>query len=138
MSTLTPPVVGALVRRYPLPAPDADDRFTFGLFLDVAKALESHGYPALTGPDLVDLGQALYRLLYTTPDTAADAEHDRDEVPSAMVVHLLLTAREAVAAGTLGLVSRCGATSEAGSFQRHRITCPACLATLAAQGGAER
>jgi hypothetical protein len=66
-----------LARRYPIPAPEADDRFTFGLFLDVAKALEAHGYPPLSGLDLVDLGQSLYRLLYTTQDTdtAKRAEH---------------------------------------------------------------
>lgn len=76
MSTFTPPEAGALVRRYPLPAAETDDRFTVGLFLEVAKALQEHGYPPMTGLDLVDLGQALYRLLYTTaPDRPEATKH---------------------------------------------------------------
>ncbi|MFJ9842040.1 hypothetical protein ACIRYZ_16490 [Kitasatospora sp. NPDC101155] len=51
---------------YPLPAPDDDPRFTFGLVLDVAKALEAHGYPPVaSGPDLLNLRQALFRFLYS-------------------------------------------------------------------------
>jgi hypothetical protein len=44
-----------------------DPRFTFGLLIDVAEVLVVHGYPQLTGTDLVDLGQALFRYLYAEP-----------------------------------------------------------------------
>ena len=77
MSAATTPDA-PLVRTYPLPAPDNDPRFTFGLIHEIAKTLESHGYPALTGMDAVDLMQALFRLLYTTPDTADQEEHLRE------------------------------------------------------------
>lgn len=54
-------------RLYPMPAPDDDPRFTFGLTYDVAKALEAHGYPAVeNGLDFVGLQQALFRFLYAT------------------------------------------------------------------------
>jgi hypothetical protein len=57
-------------RNYPLPRPavvaaGADDkRFTFGLTVDVAQVLTDRGYPPLTGPDLVELQQALFGFLY--------------------------------------------------------------------------
>ncbi|UZF72911.1 hypothetical protein [Amycolatopsis mediterranei] len=54
-------------RRYPLPAKDDDDRFTFGLVVDVADVLARHRYPELaSGDDFVALQQALFRFLYTT------------------------------------------------------------------------
>ncbi|MEV6621039.1 hypothetical protein AB0M83_02525 [Amycolatopsis sp. NPDC051106] len=54
-------------RRYPLPARDEDDRFTFGLILDVADVLAAHGYPKLTsGDDYVALHGAVFRFLYDT------------------------------------------------------------------------
>lgn len=55
-------------RRYPAgyPVDGKDSRFTFGLFHDVARVLESHGYPELTGADYVELQQALFRFLYDT------------------------------------------------------------------------
>lgn len=51
-------------RNYPLPRPADDPRFTFGLVVDVAKALTDRGYPQPTGRDLVELNQALFRFLY--------------------------------------------------------------------------
>ena len=43
-------------RAYPLPRPDADPRFTFGLAVDVADVLERHGYPPVrAGLDVVEL-----------------------------------------------------------------------------------
>lgn len=52
-------------RAYPIrPLPDEDPRFTFGLTLDVAKVLTEHGYPPVTGLDMVDLRQALFGFLY--------------------------------------------------------------------------
>ena len=60
-------------RRYPIPPPEDDDRFTFGLVLEVADVLAGHRYPKLTsGDDFVALQQALFRFLYdtTTPTTA--------------------------------------------------------------------
>ncbi len=63
-------------RLYPLPAPTDDNRFTFGLVLDVAAVVARHGYPKLeSGDDLAELQQALFRFLYTTaavPQTATD------------------------------------------------------------------
>lgn len=54
---------------YPLPAPAADPRFTFGLVFDVAKLIEDAGYPPIKGVDVIGLQQALYRFLYA-PDAA--------------------------------------------------------------------
>jgi hypothetical protein len=53
-------------RAYPVPAPrDREDpRFTVGLLMDVAGVLERHGYPPVTGDDLVWLQTALFRWLY--------------------------------------------------------------------------
>lgn len=69
--------MSATGRRYPIPAPDEDSRFTFGLILEVADVLAAHGYPKITsGDDFVELQQALFRFLYTTtpttPTTSAD------------------------------------------------------------------
>lgn len=53
---------------YPVQPQDGDDdsRFTHGLLFDVARVIESHGYPKVaTGRDLLELQQALYRFLYT-------------------------------------------------------------------------
>jgi hypothetical protein len=54
-------------RTYPLPAPESDPRFTFGLTYRVAKALEAAGYPLIDGVDFIELQQALYRFLYEVP-----------------------------------------------------------------------
>lgn len=52
-------------RVYPLPRPAHDERFTFGLIIDVADVLVAHGYPRpATGGDLVALQQALFGFLY--------------------------------------------------------------------------
>ncbi|WP_199431158.1 hypothetical protein [Qaidamihabitans albus] len=52
-------------RVFPLPPPESDARFTFGLLVDV---LARHGYPMAeaTGVDLVELRQALFQFLYGT------------------------------------------------------------------------
>jgi hypothetical protein len=56
-------------RAYPVPPTTDDDRFSFGLVLDVAKVLAAHGYPEVrAGLDLVDLQQALHRFLYLGGD----------------------------------------------------------------------
>lgn len=68
-------------RNYPLPQPEHDPRFTFGLLYEVAKTIEAHGYPPFTGRDLVELGQALFRLLYAPdPETGAEPVHLGDLV----------------------------------------------------------
>lgn len=63
-------------RQYPIPAPDDDGRFTFGLILEVADVLAAHGYPKVTsGDDFVELQQVLFRFLYSsapTPGAATD------------------------------------------------------------------
>lgn len=60
-------------RAYPMPAPEDDPRFTFGLMLEVARVLEEHGYPKITnGLDLVELQGALWRFLYKLPDQGED------------------------------------------------------------------
>lgn len=62
---MTDETPAAEARVYPLPAYDDDPRFTFGLMIDVADVLERHGYPRpTTGPDLVELQQALFRFCY--------------------------------------------------------------------------
>ena len=68
-------------RNYPLPATDDDDRFTFGLALDVADVLTRHGYPAVTGADLVEVQQAMFRLIYQTRhnDVIADRATDTEQ-----------------------------------------------------------
>jgi hypothetical protein len=60
---------------YPVPRPDDDPRFTFGLTLDVADALARHGFPIGSGADFVALQQALFAFLYgpaEEPDVAAE------------------------------------------------------------------
>lgn len=52
-------------RAYPLPRPDADSRFSMGLILDVATALEAAGFPPIReGADIVALQQALFGFIY--------------------------------------------------------------------------
>ena len=53
-------------RNYPIEVPqgETDDRFTFGLALDVIDVLKQHGYPDATGVDVVELQQVLWRFLY--------------------------------------------------------------------------
>ena len=51
---------------YPLPRPDddEDERYTYGLLLDIARLIEQHGYPPIQGEDMVELSLALFRFLY--------------------------------------------------------------------------
>lgn len=50
---------------FPVQMPSAEDeRFTFGLLINVADVLARHGYPRAEGIDLVDLRQAPYCFLY--------------------------------------------------------------------------
>jgi hypothetical protein len=49
---------------YPLPRPDDDPRFTLGLAVELRDVLTKHGYPEMTGIDIVNLQQALYGFLY--------------------------------------------------------------------------
>lgn len=65
-------------RAYPLPRPDNDPRFTFGLTLNVSKVLAQHGYPPLTsGTDHVQLRQALFAFLYGGTFEQAKSGGDR-------------------------------------------------------------
>lgn len=89
------------LRNFPLPAPSADPRFTIGLILDVKTVLERHGYPSITsGPDLVELQQALFRFLYQVEPVELD--YDRDHSTPAGVTlpdgveGLAVTGRRAV------------------------------------------
>ena len=63
-------------RTYPLPRPDDDPRFSFGLTYDVARVIEEAGYPKITGSDFVELQLALFKFLYApaTPETLEEAE----------------------------------------------------------------
>lgn len=72
------PADASAERNYPLPAPESDPRFTFGLLYEVAKTIEAHGYPPLTGRDVTELSVALLGLLYTrdNADSATDADMD--------------------------------------------------------------
>jgi hypothetical protein len=49
---------------YPLPAPEADHRFTYGLVLDIAGVLTAHGYPPPAATDWADLMTAVSGFLY--------------------------------------------------------------------------
>ena len=53
-----------MTSNYPLPRPDDDPRFTLGLATDLRDVLTKHGYPDMTGMDLVNLQQALFSFLY--------------------------------------------------------------------------
>ena len=55
-----------MARQYPLPRPESgnDPRFSFGLLHEAAKLLEAHGYPPLTGRDVVELSVALFTVIY--------------------------------------------------------------------------
>jgi hypothetical protein len=60
-------VSAAAERAYPVAPLDGDDdrRFTVGLLFDVARVVESHGYPpVIKGHDLVELQISLFRFLY--------------------------------------------------------------------------
>lgn len=58
-------------RHYPLPRPEEDKRFTFGLTMEVGKLLERHGYPPVTnGDDFVRLQRALFDFVYEAPSAA--------------------------------------------------------------------
>jgi hypothetical protein len=59
-------------RLYPMPAPEQDHRFTYGLLIDAVKVLERHGYARPTsGGDLVALQEALFGFLYALPGASA-------------------------------------------------------------------
>lgn len=52
-------------RLYPMPAPEHDNRFTYGLLAEMVTVLECHGYARPTnGGDLVALQEALFGFLY--------------------------------------------------------------------------
>lgn len=55
-----------LTRHYPLPRPESgrDPRFCFGLLNETVELLERHGYPPLTGHDVVKLSLALFQVIY--------------------------------------------------------------------------
>jgi hypothetical protein len=58
-------------RVYPLPRPQASEKFTFGLILDVGAVLVKHGYPKPeSGGDFARLQQALFGFLYGTTEEA--------------------------------------------------------------------
>ncbi|AEH10996.1 MULTISPECIES: DUF6284 family protein [Frankiaceae] len=65
-------------RVYPLPRPDDDPRFTFGLTLDVRRVLTEHGYPESTsGADFLELQMALFGYLYAdAPAAPVSAERE--------------------------------------------------------------
>jgi hypothetical protein len=75
-------------RNYPLARPAEDPRFTFGLTMAVAEVLTDRGYPALTGGDLVELQQALFRFLYrdSLDSVPAAVEPGEREIPVGDVV----------------------------------------------------
>lgn len=63
-------------RAYPLPRPESDDdpRFSFGLFFDIGKVLQEHGFPKPSGVDHVDLMMALHRFVYASKERPVPAE----------------------------------------------------------------
>lgn len=75
-------------RNFPLPRPDSDPRFTFGLVHDVGKLLEAAGYPAISGVDRVGLQLALFRFLYKPLGTEEldGRQDDADQAPATSAV----------------------------------------------------
>ena len=58
---------------YPIPRPAAGDdpRFTLGLAIDVAAALQHQGYPSIaSGRDLTRLQRALFGFIYQEKSTS--------------------------------------------------------------------
>ena len=66
MTGTAQPAVEPVDRRpaYPLPAPAADHRFTYGLVLDITDVLTAHGYPPPAASDWADLMTAVSGFLY--------------------------------------------------------------------------
>jgi hypothetical protein len=60
---MTPPTTQPAAA-YPLPRPDHDPRFTYGLVFDIAVVLATHGYPRPAHTDYADLMLALFRFIY--------------------------------------------------------------------------
>lgn len=58
-----PAVVSGSGRAYPVGESDSH-RFTLGLAFDIVTVLRQHGYPSLTGRDLVELQASLFTFLY--------------------------------------------------------------------------
>jgi hypothetical protein len=54
---------------YPLPAPEHDPRFSYGLLFDIAEVLQRNGFPRPAGTDWADLMAALGRFLYQQKET---------------------------------------------------------------------
>jgi hypothetical protein len=91
---------------YPLPPCDEDDRrFNYGLFFDIGKVLEEHGFPKLSGVDHVDLMLALFRFVYATEDRPVPVQPVSDDdramaqraelhldLPNALLVDLAVSA----------------------------------------------
>lgn len=60
---------------YPLPRPENDPKFTFGLIHEVGKVLADAGYPpVVSGSDHVRLQQALFGFIYATPVLDANGD----------------------------------------------------------------
>ena len=58
----------SIERIYPMPRPEDDVRFTYGLLSDVANVLVRHGYERPeAGGDLVALQLSLFGFLYASP-----------------------------------------------------------------------
>jgi hypothetical protein len=66
MTATAQPAIGPVDQRpaYPLPAPAADPRFTYGLILDIADVLTAHGYPPPESSNWADLMSAVFGFLY--------------------------------------------------------------------------
>jgi hypothetical protein len=114
-------------RNYPLPRPESDKRFSFGLFYDLAQLLQAHGYPPLTGRDLVELRQALFGLLYakqSVPGFAGDLVHAFPPIDHPSI--------------RTDPQPRCGAASERMALFAADVTCPPCLALMAGQSGGDQ
>ena len=65
MSAADPTITTEPAPAYPIPRPDDDHRFCYGLGIDVGKVLAQYGYPPVrTGKDLGRIMDALFRLIY--------------------------------------------------------------------------
>lgn len=81
---------------------DGDPRFTLGVYLDVARALEAHGYGPFSGHQLLDLGQHLFHFLHgetgqclgrAAADVEAPVPEGSNPLDRAVAEHLTEVAR---------------------------------------------
>lgn len=132
-------------RSYPIPRPDRDPRFTWGLTDEIRDLLIRHGYPeAFSGLDLAELNLAVSTFLYGPPRPTF-AEVDGDLATCAVCG--VTVRRDPVAPGWLDSAGRAGYSVDDLDFKTnhlihfHRVknqTVPASLPATTVESGVQR